>query len=93
MKETIARAIVDREFRKNAFGDGGDLPSAIAKAGYVVDDDEVKMLSCNTEKSFDENLVTMDNMMEYWDRSETRLISLTSGVAASTVPKPSEPAG
>jgi hypothetical protein len=93
MKNVIARSIVDRDFRRTAFGRGADLAGAIQQAGYDVTPDEVRMLSCNSEASFDERLVTIDNMMEYWARSESRIMSLTSGVAAGAAPDPGTPAG
>ena len=93
MKEVVARAIVDRQFRQDAFGKGADLTGAVRNAGYDVTDDEIAMLECNTEDSFDERFVTIENMMEYWEKSENRIISLTSGVAAGSTPPPGDPAG
>jgi hypothetical protein len=95
MKEVIARAIVDKDFRRQAFGaaGGANVAAAVNAAGYDVAPAEIEMLKCNTEASFDERFVTIENMMDYWQRSENRIMGLTSGVAAGAGPQPGDPAG
>lgn len=88
MKNVVARAIVDTDFRKKAFGDGADLKGAATASGYDVTDDELAMLSCNNEQSFSEEFVTIDNMMDFWRLSENRINNLVAGRKAEAGPLP-----
>ena len=88
MKSVVARAIVDRGFRKAAFSDGADLGKAVKDAGYDVTEAELAMLSCNTLTSFDERFVNIENMMELWRLSEDRINGIVSGRRAEAGPLP-----
>jgi hypothetical protein len=94
MKNVIARAIVDQQFRQQAFGNGADLLAVVSAAGYDVSEEELGLLSCNTVESFDERFVTIDNMMDFWRLSEERINSKLSGrrAEAGPLPQPGTPA-
>lgn len=90
MKNIVARSIVDKDFRKKAFGNGADLKATVTASGYDVSDDELSMLSCNSEQSFNEEFVTIETMMDFWKISEERINGLVAGRKgeAGPLPKP-----
>jgi|SRR5580704_15923366 hypothetical protein len=94
IKMAVARAIVDREFRRAFVGAGADMRAAVDKAGYPITDQELAMLSCNTEDSFDERFVTIDNWDDLWRLSEDRINKALSGrrAEAGPLPQPGTPA-
>jgi hypothetical protein len=88
MKSAIARAIVDRDWRTKFVGPGADMRQAVDDAGYEITDEELSFLSCNTEESFDERFVNIENMMDFWRASEERFTKALSGRRAEAGPIP-----
>lgn len=88
MKTVLARCVVDKTFRKALFGDGADPRAALDEAGYPLTDEEFAMISCNTEESFDERFVTIDNFAELWKIAEDRMNDALTGRTAEAGPIP-----